>query len=83
MWMFIKKHTNGLKKTIKKQFRWVQMSRESVLKMQKNFITGQSLIFGISKEDIEFMRKDIEFLKSSGMLEDDVSLDPESFIEVD
>ena len=37
--------------------------------------------FGISEEDVEFMKKDIQFLKDSGMLESSVELDPESFIE--
>ena len=39
--------------------------------------------FSISENDIDFMKKDIQFLKDSGMLEQSVELDPESFIETE
>ena len=78
----------------KKAYKWIKDNYKEAIQMGADeqgisFEDAEKLYnwtefdFGISKEDIEFMRKDIEFLKSSGMLEADASLDPESFIEVD
>ena len=76
----------------KEAYKWIKKNYKEAIQMGADeqgisFEDAEKLYnwtefdFGISGEDVDYMKKDIQFLKESGMLEAGVDLEPESFIE--
>ena len=94
---FKKNHPEAVETYIdvhKEAYEWIQKNYKEAIQMGADeqgisFEDAEKLYnwtefdFGISEEDVDYMKKDVLFLKESGMLEAGVELEPESFIETE